>query len=129
MSLKTKSTLILGLATSAVLLVILACGQAEEPTTVATAAPTEAVVAQATQGADPTPTFTPPPEATVRPTNTPAPTAVARTAATPVPSGPAKYGGTIQMSAYADTKDWDPLESWPETDRIMARGYTPGNQG
>ena len=21
------------------------------------------------------------------------------------------------------------LESWPETDRIMARGYTPGNQG
>ena len=22
-----------------------------------------------------------------------------------------------------------PLESWPETDRIMARGYTPGNQG
>ena len=23
----------------------------------------------------------------------------------------------------------DTLESWPETDRIMARGYTPGNQG
>ena len=23
----------------------------------------------------------------------------------------------------------DALESWPETDRIMARGYTPGNQG
>ena len=111
MSLKTKSTLMLGLATSAVLLVILACGQAEEPTAVATAAPTEAMVAQATQGADPTPTFTPPPEATVRPTNTPAPTAVARTAATPVPSGPPKYGGTIQMSAYADTKDWDPLGS------------------
>ena len=22
-----------------------------------------------------------------------------------------------------------PLESWPETDRIMASGYTPGNQG
>ena len=21
------------------------------------------------------------------------------------------------------------LESWPETDRIMASGYTPGNQG
>ena len=26
--------------------------------------------------------------------------------------------------------DWTLLlESWPETDRIMARGYTPGNQG
>ena len=32
-------------------------------------------------------------------------------------------------------KGYDPgqlaalLESWPETDRIMARGYTPGNPG
>ena len=27
------------------------------------------------------------------------------------------------------TPSADDLESWPETDRIMARGYTPGNQG
>jgi peptide/nickel transport system substrate-binding protein len=29
----------------------------------------------------------------------------------PVTGGDAKYGGNIRMSAYADTKDWDPLGS------------------
>ena len=33
----------------------------------------------------------------------------------------------IVITSYGTmTRD---LESWPETDRIMARGYTPGNQG
>ncbi len=53
--------------------------------------------------------------ATPRPasnTNTPVPTAMA--AATEEPAmtgGDAKYGGDVRMSAYADTKDWDPLGS------------------
>ena len=59
--------------------------------------------------APPTPTL--PPRATIRPTSTPAPTAVARTQPTPVPSGPPQHGGLVRMSAYADTKDWDPLGS------------------
>ena len=44
----------------------------------------------------------------IRPTTTPVPVA------TPVPTidpNLAKYGGNIQMSAYADTRDWDPLGS------------------
>ena len=38
------------------------------------------------------------------------PTAMAATAM-PATGGDAKYGGDIRMSAYADTKDWDPLGS------------------
>jgi len=30
---------------------------------------------------------------------------------TPTPAGAAKYGGHVNMSAYADTKDWDPKGS------------------
>jgi peptide/nickel transport system substrate-binding protein len=115
---KTQPMIIAGLLIAVLLLMGIACGQAEEPTAVAPVPDaTDAPAAQAPQTAapaqvaDPTPTFTPPPDATVRPTNTPAPTAVARTAPTPLPSGPPKYGGTIRMSAYADTKDWDPLGS------------------
>ena len=97
-----------------------ACGGAEtpvptaEPAAQAPAAAPAATTAPAARApaADPTPTATPPPQATLRPTNTPVPTAVARVVATPTPSvaGP-KYGGTVRMSAYADTKDWDPLGS------------------
>ena len=35
----------------------------------------------------------------------------ARIAPTPTPSGPPQQGGVVRMSAYADTKDWDPLGS------------------
>ena len=65
----------------AVLVVGLACGSAEEPT--ATSAPA------------------------------PAPTAVPTAApvATAAPAGDAKYGGTVNMSAYADSRDWDPKGS------------------
>ena len=110
-----KPTLIAGIAAAALLLAGIACGGAEAPAPAATAAPApEATSAPAAPApaADPTPTFTPPPDATLRPTNTPVPTAVARVVATPTPSaaGP-KYGGTVRMSAYADTKDWDPLGS------------------
>ena len=47
----------------------------------------------------------------IRPTNVPAPTAAPRVAHTPLPSGLPRYGGTINMAAYADTKDWDPKGS------------------
>ena len=115
-----KPTLIVSMVVSALLVAGIACGGAETPQPTQEAAPAVAATAEATTApAAPAPvattasepTSTPPPEATVRPTNTPAPTAVARTAATPVPSGPAKHGGTVNMSAYADTKDWDPLGS------------------
>ena len=114
MSKYLKPTLIASVVASVLLAAGIACGGAETPQPTEEAAPaaaaTEATTASAATAAA-APTSTPPPEATVRPTNTPAPTAVARTAATPVPSGPAKHGGTVNMSAYADTKDWDPLGS------------------
>ena len=40
----------------------------------------------------------------------------------PVHSQPAGIGDSAYFRPLT-------LESWPETDRIMARGYTPGNQG
>ena len=115
-----KPTLIASFVISVLLVAGIACGGAETPApTAEPAAPAPAAAPAATTApaapapaADPTPTATPPPEATLRPTNTPVPTAVARVVATPTPSaaGP-KYGGTVRMSAYADTKDWDPLGS------------------
>ena len=115
-----KPTLIASFVISVLLVAGIACGGAEtpaptaEPAAQAPAAAPAATTAPAAPApaADPTPTATPPPEATLRPTNTPVPTAVARVVATPTPSaaGP-KYGGTVRMSAYADTKDWDPLGS------------------
>ncbi|MCY4558203.1 MAG: ABC transporter substrate-binding protein [Chloroflexi bacterium] len=131
MSLKIKPTLLVSIAASAAMLAAVACGGAEEtaapaaPAAAATTAPAAqaqapaaaattapaAPAAPAAQAADPTPTFTPPPEATIRPTNTPVAEYEARIAPTPVPSGPPQQGGTVRMSAYADTKDWDPLGS------------------
>lgn len=46
-----------------------------------------------------------------RATNTPIPTATPGAAATPIPSQRPVYGQHINMRAYADTKDWDPLGS------------------
>ena len=122
MSSNLKPALIVGLAVVALMLVGVACGGAEAPA----AAPAStgdssaaATAAPAQPAAQPTaipPTATPPPAATVRPTATPAPTIAARTAPTPVPSsGPirsvVKEDPAVRMSAYADTKDWDPLGS------------------
>ena len=96
------------------MLTAVACGGADTPTAVdptAVDTATSAPAALAAPAADPTATATPPPAATIRPTNTPAPTAAARAAPTPLPSGAPKYGGTVRMAAYADTRDWDPLGS------------------
>ena len=43
--------------------------------------------------------------------STPVPAAAAATEVPAATGGDAKYGGNVRMSAYADTKDWDPLGS------------------
>ena len=107
-----KLTLVPGVLIAALLIVGVACGGADEPAAPATAAPSAAQpAAPATATPVPAATATPPPDATVRPTSTPAPTVQARTAPTPLPSGAPQSGGLVRMSAYADTKDWDPLGS------------------
>ena len=98
--------LLLPVALMAVLVIGVACGSAEEPT--ATSAPAPTAAPAATEA----PAATAVPDATTRPTNTPAPTAtqvVARP--TPTPEGGPIYGGTVNMSAYADSRDWDPKGS------------------
>ena len=99
--------LLLPLALIVALAAIVACGSAEEPTE-APAPPAATTAPVATTA----PAATAVPDATTRPTNTPAPTAtqvVARP--TPVPEGGPQYGGTVNMSAYADSRDWDPKGS------------------
>ena len=121
--------LLLPLAVMALVVVGIACGSAEEPTATSAPAPaaTEAPAPAATEAPAPAATTAPAPsgqqatsapaptavpDATIRPTNTPAPTAtqvVARP--TPTPAGGPQYGGIVNMSAYADSRDWDPKGS------------------
>ena len=123
--------LLLPLAVMALVVVGVACGSAEEPTATSAPAPaaTEAPAPAATSApapaattapapsgqqatSAPAPAATAVPDATIRPTNTPAPTAtqvVARP--TPTPAGGPQYGGIVNMSAYADSRDWDPKGS------------------
>ena len=132
MSLKIKPTLLVSMAASAAMLVAVACGGAEE-----TAAPPRRRpgrdrkplpvcgtglrrrpppgarprrAAPAAQGPNPTPLYT-----SARGHHSADQHASgeyeARIAPTPLPSGPPQQGGTVRMSAYADTKDWDPLGS------------------
>lgn len=118
--------LLLPLAVMAVLVVGIACGSAEEPTATSAPAPaaTEAPAAAATEAPAPAATEAPAPAATsapaptavpgatTRPTNTPAPTATqVVTRPTPTPAGGPQYGGIVNMSAYADSRDWDPKGS------------------
>ena len=111
MRLPIRPALILGMAAVTLLLTIIACGESEQPTTVAPATTAAEQVVATVPSAPATPTHTPPPDATIRPTNTPVAGFEARIAPTPTPSGSARQGGTVRMSAYADTKDWDPLGS------------------
>ena len=119
--------LLLPLAVMAVLIVGVACGSAEEtdcppahlrrqlprpPAAAATEAPAPAATEAPAPAATSAPAPTAVPGATTRPTNTPAPTAtqvVARP--TPTPAGGPQYGGIVNMSAYADSRDWDPKGS------------------
>ena len=116
--------LLLPLAVMALLVVGVACGSSEEPTATSAPAATEAPAAAATEAPAPAATEAPAPAATsapaptavpgatTRPTNTPAPTAtpvVARPTPTPATTG--TYGGVVNMSAYADSRDWDPKGS------------------
>ena len=110
--------ILIPLALIVALAMVVACGTAEEPTEPpapeATTAPaaTSAPAPTTAPAATSAPAATPVPGATTRPTNTPAPTAtqvVARP--TPTPAGGPQYGGTVNMSAYADSRDWDPKGS------------------
>ena len=104
------------LALIVALAMVVACGSSEEPT-VAPAGADPTVAPAATDAPEATdepaaPADTPVPGATTRPTNTPAPTStpvVSRPTPTPATTG--KYGGTVNMSAYADSRDWDPKGS------------------
>ncbi len=108
--LSTKALLPLALILA--LVVIVACGGAEEATEEAATsipAPTSPPAATDEPAA---PADTPVPGATTRPTNTPAPTATAVVdRPTPTPATSGTYGGTVRMSAYADSRDWDPKGS------------------
>ena len=104
------------LALIVALAMVVACGSSEEPTVApagadATVAPAATDAPEATDE-PPAPVDTPVPGATTRPTNTPAPTStpvVSRPTPTPATTG--QYGGTVNMSAYADSRDWDPKGS------------------
>ncbi len=100
------------LALIVALAMVVACGSSEEPTVApATSVPAATDAPEATD--EPAaPADTPVPGATTRPTNTPAPTStpvVSRPTPTPATTG--QYGGTVNMSAYADSRDWDPKGS------------------
>ena len=100
------------LALIVALAMVVACGSSEEPTVApATSVPAATDAPEATDD-PPAPVDTPVPGATTRPTNTPAPTStpvVSRPTPTPATTG--QYGGTVNMSAYADSRDWDPKGS------------------
>ena len=102
----TKIRMFLPILAALLLVIGVACGAAAtatpRPTTPDTPAPTPtAAPAEATAAAEAT--------VAIRPTNTPVPTPTSVPAAAPVAQ--AKYGGTVNMAAYADTKSWDPLGS------------------
>ena len=104
-------------AAALVMAIAVACGSAEEPTSPPPAA-TDTPAATTPSDAAPTdaptamrPADTPIPDATQRPTNTPRPTSTPRSEPTAVPESGPQYGGHVTMSAYADTKDWDPKGS------------------
>ena len=110
-----KLRTLIPLALIVALAMVVACGSADEPTeapaATEAAAPAAATSAPAATTA-PAPAATAVPGATTRPTNTPAPTAtqvVSRP--TPTPAGGPVYGGVVNMSAYADSRDWDPKGS------------------
>ena len=100
------------LALIVALAMVVACGSSEEPTEAPATSVPAATDAPAATDEPAAPADTPVPGATTRPTNTPAPTStpvVSRPTPTPATTG--QYGGTVNMSAYADSRDWDPKGS------------------
>ena len=108
-----KSGTLLPLLGALLLVIAVACGSSATATAVATSPPAPTAMPDATNP----PVATSPPVATAipgvtqRPTNTPRPTRTPISGATAVPETGPKYGGNIRMSAYADTRDWDPKGS------------------
>ena len=84
--------------TAFLLIVAVACGSDEAETP------------QASSKSD-TPKAAAPSKSSSGTASTPVPKAAAAKSAPAATGGDAKYGGNVRMSAYADTKDWDPLGS------------------
>jgi peptide/nickel transport system substrate-binding protein len=111
---------LLPLAVIMALTVIVACGGSEEATKAPAAAPTQDTSASGPAPTDApeatakpaAPADTPVPGATTRPTNTP-PVVATQVVSRPTPEAATTgtYGGTVYMSAYADSRDWDPKGS------------------
>jgi peptide/nickel transport system substrate-binding protein len=111
---------LLPLAVIMALTVIVACGGSEEATQAPAAAPTQDTSASGPAPTDApeatakpaAPADTPVPGATTRPTNTP-PVVATQVVSRPTPEAATTgtYGGTVYMSAYADSRDWDPKGS------------------
>ena len=111
---------LLPLAVIMALTVIVACGGSEEATQAPAAAPTQDTSASGPAPTDApeatakpaAPADTPVPGATTRPTNTP-PAVATQVVSRPTPEAATTgtYGGTVYMSAYADSRDWDPKGS------------------
>ena len=70
-----------------------------------------AVACGSSATATPRPQAVPSASGSIPPTSVPAPQVQATQAAPIAPSSDARYGSTVRMSAYADTRDWDPRGS------------------
>ena len=93
---RLKFKTLLPIVTAMLLIVAVACGSS------ATATPS---------GSAPSPTAVPSGSGSGSSDSTPVPAAMDSTEVPAMTGGDAKYGGNIRMSAYADTRDWDPLGS------------------
>ena len=103
-----NSGTLLPLVAAILLIVAIACGSSATATSVpATATTDTATTAPTSTSSAPQPTAV----EGARATNTPRPLVQSTAAPTAVPSTGPLYGGAVRMSAYADTKDWDPQGS------------------
>jgi len=97
---------LLPILTAFLLIVAVACGSDD-----AAAPKSDTSKSDTSKAAAPVPTPTKAAGGGMSQVSTPVPVAVAATAVPAATGGDEKYGGHINMSAYADTKDWDPLGS------------------
>ena len=100
-----KSGTFIPLVAAMLLVIAIACGSSATATPVPAPAPTTAPTAITQATVQPTAV------AGARATNTPRPLVQSTAAPTAVPATGPKAGGNVRMSAYADTKDWDPQGS------------------
>ena len=100
-----RSGTFIPLVAAMLLVIAIACGSSATATPLPAPAATTAPTAMAPATVQPTAV------AGARATNTPRPLVQSTAAPTAVPATGPKAGGNVRMSAYADTKDWDPQGS------------------